>query len=30
MERRHHDGLHIYASGEFEPVGGILRDEDSR
>jgi hypothetical protein len=25
MERRHHQGLHMYLSGEFEPLGGILR-----
>ena len=25
MERRHHDGLHIYLSGRYEPLGGILR-----
>ena len=24
MERRHHDGLHIYLSGEFAPLSGIL------
>jgi hypothetical protein len=25
MERRHHDSLHIYLSGRFEPLGGLLR-----
>lgn len=29
MERRHHDSLHIYLSGRFEPLGGYLRDEPS-
>jgi hypothetical protein len=24
MERRHHDSLHIYPSGAFEPLGGLL------
>jgi hypothetical protein len=24
LERRHHSGLHIYESGRFEPLGGIL------
>jgi hypothetical protein len=24
MERRHHDSLHIYLDGSFEPLGGIL------
>lgn len=24
MERRHHDGVHIYLSGAFEPLGGVL------
>lgn len=24
MERRHHDSLHIYLSGAFEPLGGLL------
>lgn len=24
MERRHHDSLHIYLSGRFEPLGGLL------
>jgi hypothetical protein len=23
MERRHHDGLHIYLSGGFAPLGGL-------
>lgn len=23
-DRRHHDSLHIYADGSFEPLGGIL------
>ena len=27
MERRHHKGLHIYLSGRFEPLGGILACE---
>lgn len=26
MERRHHDGLHIYLSGAYEPLGGLLPD----
>ena len=25
MERRHHDSLHIYLSGRFESLGGLLR-----
>lgn len=29
MERRHHDGIHIYASGEFQPVGGYLKDGEA-
>lgn len=29
MERRHHDGLHIYESGRYEPVGGYLPGEAS-
>jgi hypothetical protein len=29
MERRHHDSVHIYPSGRFEPVGGYLREETS-
>ncbi len=24
MERRHHTSLHIYLSGRFEPLGGLL------
>ena len=28
MERRHHDGLHIYLSGRYEPLGGILGPDD--
>lgn len=24
IERRHHDGLHIYESGRYEPLGGLL------
>ncbi len=24
MERRHHNSLHIYLSGRFEPLGGLL------
>lgn len=27
MERRHHDSLHIYLSGEFAPKGGHLSTE---
>lgn len=27
MERRHHDSLHIYLSGRFEPLGGLLLAE---
>lgn len=27
LERRHHDGMHIYESGEFAPLGGILPSE---
>lgn len=27
MERRHHHGLHIYLSGRWEPLGGILAEE---
>lgn len=23
-DRRHHDSLHIYPDGEFQPLGGIL------
>jgi hypothetical protein len=29
MERRHHDGLHIYLSGKFAPKGDILGPEVS-
>jgi hypothetical protein len=25
MERRHHDGLHVFLSGRYGPVGGILK-----
>lgn len=28
VERRHHDGLHIFPGGSFDPVGGYLRDEE--
>lgn len=24
MERRHHSGVHIYLSGWFEPLGGVV------
>ena len=27
VERRHHDGLHIFESGTFDPVGGYLAPE---
>lgn len=27
IERRHHRDMHIYASGRFEPLGGILPPE---
>lgn len=30
IERRHHDGLHIFPSGRFDPVGGCLPDEEER
>jgi hypothetical protein len=29
MERRHHRSLHIYLSGRFEPLSGILPREDA-
>lgn len=28
LERRHHRSVHIWPNGEFEPVGGYLRDEE--
>lgn len=28
LERRHHDSLHIFESGTFEPLGGYLPRED--
>lgn len=24
VDRRHHDSVHIYPDGEFEPLGGVL------
>lgn len=27
MERRHHEGLHIYVDGSFGPVGGLLASD---
>lgn len=27
MERRHHDGLHLFLDGSFNPVGGMLGPE---
>lgn len=30
MERRHHRTTHLRLSGEFDPVGGYVTDEDQR